>query len=322
MSARTSRRYAYIVVMLMIGLVLATVHARRQSRANSDRNEIGFPFTLKEEARLVTGFGSRWSIRVIITKDYYSKENLDRLFRFYSRKHPSKGEKLDVAVYTDEKNWQRELTDIAGWIQPGIPSKKPQPESKSRLNFWDARFSRDGDGVLSYIGDNESYTYSPDPYNPNETRIVILKGTIPSRSRNVLETWQTLDSVIKIRVMAYSLSGVEPSGIYYTFESPEPESNLWRSIMTFRQDQRIPIPRDQVRIVNAQIGYVFMGFMYAVTTDGGRTWSAWDAETDLPNFEPNTEFIQDVSVAEDGLGVMKLKKALHTKDYGRHWSLE
>jgi hypothetical protein len=52
--------------------------------------------------------------------------------------------------------------------------------------------------------------------------------------------------------------------------------------MIVRQDDDPKIPVDQVRYVG-DIGYVFMGFMYAVTTDAGKTWSVWSAEKDLPD---------------------------------------
>jgi hypothetical protein len=102
--------------------------------------------------------------------------------------------------------------------------------------------------------------------------------------------------------------------------------------MTFRHDDPVPIPRDQVRFVSDQIGFVFMGWMYAVSTDGGKKWSVWNAEHDLPNWECcNYRLITDVTIAGNGSGVMRLSPIrdrrgevpeLHTSDYGRHWRVE
>ena len=102
--------------------------------------------------------------------------------------------------------------------------------------------------------------------------------------------------------------------------------------MTFRHDDSVSIPREQVRFVDIQIGYVFMGWMYAVTTNGGDTWSVWNAEKDLPGWECcNYGLIQDVSINSQSMGNMILHPIpgrrgevplLKTWDYGRHWSRE
>ena len=99
--------------------------------------------------------------------------------------------------------------------------------------------------------------------------------------------------------------------------------------MTFRDDDPRRIPRENVRLVNDRIGYVFMGWMYAVTIDGGATWSVWNAETDLPNWQCcNYGLIKDVRLASDGAGTMILNSIPHrhgeapelrTNDFGQHW---
>lgn len=99
--------------------------------------------------------------------------------------------------------------------------------------------------------------------------------------------------------------------------------------MTFRHDDPVPIPREQVRFVNDRIGYVFMGWMYAATTDGGRSWSVWDARKDLPDWSCcNYRLIQDVRMQLDGVGRMTLNpipgrpaeaSELETQDYGQSW---
>jgi len=73
-----------------------------------------------------------------------------------------------------------------------------------------------------------------------------------------------------------------------------------------------------------------MGWMFAVTTDGGATWSVWDAKKDLPNWQCcNYGLIKDVRLDSKGTGVMILNPIpqrrgevpeLHTNDFGRHWN--
>ena len=148
----------------------------------------------------------------------------------------------------------------------------------------------------------------------------------------VLEKWQTENKAIKIRVTSYEETGANVNGAYYQFESAAPSSNDWHEIVIFRHDDQPKIPADQVRFVNDRIAYLFMGWMYAVTTDAGRSWSVWTAERDLPNWRCcNYRLIGDVAIANDGNGIMRLNPIqdrrgevtqLRTNDYGRHWKAE
>jgi hypothetical protein len=151
-----------------------------------------------------------------------------------------------------------------------------------------------------------------------------------SRGR-VLETWETGNNAFKVRITAYAeKNGGFVAGAYYVFQSAQSGANAWHEIMTFRHDDPVRIPREQVRFVQDKIGYAFMGWMYAVTTDEGRTWIVWDATKDLPNWTyRNYGLIRDMSIRLDGSGTMTLDPIparqgeapmLCTKDYGRHWT--
>jgi hypothetical protein len=152
------------------------------------------------------------------------------------------------------------------------------------------------------------------------------------REKKVNETWEIANKRFKVNVTAYAEeNGGFVGGAYYVFRSAV-EGDDWKEIMTFRHDDPVAIPRGQIRFVNDDVGYVFMGWMYAVTTDGGSNWSVWNAEKDLPNWRCcNYRLIQDVLIAQDGVGTMRLRPIpqrqgevpeLRTKDYGRHWSVE
>ena len=156
-----------------------------------------------------------------------------------------------------------------------------------------------------------------------------LAGFLETRSRmssQVIDQWDTTDGNIDIRVKAYAEHGWGPAplGAYYVFESARHGSNNWQEIMTFRHDDPVPIPRDQIRFVNDTTAFVFMGWMYSVTTNGGNSWTVWSA-SDV-GLEVNYKLIETVDLKPDGEGLMKLDicrgnkvHELTTTDFGRHW---
>jgi len=149
------------------------------------------------------------------------------------------------------------------------------------------------------------------------------------RKTKTFETWEAANSKFRIRVIAQEEGGWA-GGARYLFQSALTGSDDWKEIMRFRHDDPVPIPREQVNFIDDQIGYVYMGWMYAVTTDGGRNWSVWTAERDLSNWKCcNYKLIRDVQLAADGTGKMVFNRVpgrqgevpeLRTRDYGRSWS--
>ncbi|MBA2734700.1 MAG: hypothetical protein H0U54_17700 [Acidobacteria bacterium] len=159
----------------------------------------------------------------------------------------------------------------------------------------------------------------------------LLRSFRPSIGE-ITESWETSNQTFKVKIDRHAeQNGGFVAGAYYVFQSAPSTSNNWREIMTFRHDDPNPIPRDQVRFVNDRVGYVFMGWMYAVTTDGGATWSVWNAQTDLPKWDCcNYRLIGSVNIVPDGTGTMILNPIpqrqgevpqLHTNDFGQHWNL-
>ena len=147
----------------------------------------------------------------------------------------------------------------------------------------------------------------------------------PRMSAHVIDQWETTNGNIDIRVKAYAeQGGWGPSGAYYVFESARHDSNNWQEIMTFLHDDPVPTPRDQIRFVNDSTAYVFMGWMYSVTTDGGASWSVWSGQEQIPEY--NYALIESVRLESSGHGIMRLDISrsnkipdLITRDYGRHW---
>ena len=153
-------------------------------------------------------------------------------------------------------------------------------------------------------------------------------GDGPPRRGNALETWETTNNRIRIRLTAYEERGAYLAGTYYGFESAPETSTAGKEFMVFRHDDRPEIPREQVRFVSDKVAYVFMGWMYAVTTDGGVNWFVWNAQNDLANWQCcNYGLIKDVNISADGKGRMILNvipgrrgevAELCTIDFGQH----
>jgi hypothetical protein len=146
----------------------------------------------------------------------------------------------------------------------------------------------------------------------------------------IAESSETSNRTFRIRVDARPEERAFLPGAYYVFRSAPAGSDDWHDIMTFRHDDPVPIPRDQVRFLNDRVGFVFMGWKYAVTTDAGATWSVWDSSRDLPKWQCcNYRLVDDVHLEPDGTGTMTLNvipnrgemPQLRTKDFGRHWSV-
>jgi photosystem II stability/assembly factor-like uncharacterized protein len=156
----------------------------------------------------------------------------------------------------------------------------------------------------------------------------------PSRiGPKVNERFETNNGHLRIRVTAYAEENVVfVAGAYYVFESSAMDSSEWRRILIFRHDDPVPIPRNQICFLDDRIAYVFMGFTYAVTLDGGKTWSLWKGDQNLGE-RGDCRYLnpKQVSVAKDGTGLMVLDpldqkcgstRYLYTNDYGQHWTPE
>jgi hypothetical protein len=161
--------------------------------------------------------------------------------------------------------------------------------------------------------------------------VVGYESLYGSRKGKPLEQWETGNKSFRVRVTSYKekKSGFVP-GAYYVFESSPVVMDEWREIIVVQHDDPVSIPRNQVHFVNEEVGYIFMGWKFAVTTNAGSDWSVWRADKDLPGWECcNYKLIKDVMIAPDGSGTMILSPIpgrrgevpmLHTKDYGRHWT--
>jgi hypothetical protein len=151
-----------------------------------------------------------------------------------------------------------------------------------------------------------------------------------AQSGAVLEQWETTNGAFKVRVRRRpELLNFLPR-YYYEFESQVRGAKRWKTITTLLLDDPVPVPRNQVRFLNNETGYLFMSSAYAVTTDCGKQWSLFNVRTDPPLGTSDSYLtIREVQMESNGSGMMTVysKSAgsmveLRTKDYGRHWSAE
>jgi hypothetical protein len=315
---------AYIFLVLILTLPTLVGGIVYFSADNMHPVQLGFPFKLEE----TQDASSMWRATIILSPEYYSKANLDRLFLWYNKRHPEKKDELTVTVYTDPERLRRR---IQNWRQVVAP--RPNQPGNHPADHYDAICWRKGDGLLAGGGDNLWYVYSPDLKNPAQTKYVVLRGRDYFADKKIIESWETSNSNFKITIIAYELlMNVEPVGTYYTFSRviPYKDDLSEEAILTIRQDEAVPIPREQIKFISDQVGYVFMGWLYSVTADGGKTWRQWDAETELTGWQCcDPKLIQNVNISSDGNGTMTLRPELRqpektlilrTQDYGQHWS--
>ena len=166
------------------------------------------------------------------------------------------------------------------------------------------------------------------------TFVLVLSVCAPfcnqAKRGEMLESWETANEALRIRISSYDQAGAYLRGTYYVFDAAPIGSTSWTQIMTVRHDDRPEIPKDQIRFVDSKTAYVFMTWMFAITLDGGESWHVWSAEDDLPGWRCcNYKLISDVRIQLDGSGIMTLAPisnqrgephALSTRDYGVTWT--
>jgi hypothetical protein len=312
-----------LILILIASLAVLAVPIKVQKFAQVEGEmTLNFPFEVMEEIKL-DSLVPLWTLRVLVPRSAYSKGNLSSLFRLYSRRHADERERLTIYVYTDRGKLEREA-EGDGWINWAVTPANIEEEAPN----YDAVFYREGNGAASAGGINEFYSYCPDLSRRQERRTVVLRGTDPYARKRVIETKDMVAHGYVTRVMSYELMGVDPSGTYYGLQVSDEGSASWRTILTVRSNVTAPIPANYLKLGGDRVATVALGWMCAVTSDKGRTWSVWDAEREIPNCKCcDFGAVRNVDVSADGTGAMTLDcrnddgafVELHTEDYGRHW---
>ena len=125
---------------------------------------------------------------------------------------------------------------------------------------------------------------------------------------------------------AFALSG----GIH-TFEARPRMAAQWTTLFECRHAAPIPIHECHGDFVADDIAFLYMRWVFYLTTDGGRSWSSWCPSKDLPDWSgeagAHASGIAEVKIAPDGTGTMLLqdedkdiRALLKTRDWGHTWS--
>jgi hypothetical protein len=285
-------------------------------------------------------------ICVYLAPKYYQKRSLEDICLWFHRNQLGK-RNLNVYFFTDEalmKSYIDDINDPRSAFDYGAdePKTKTTEESSSaRRSKYDATCFRClSEPMLGHGADPSSsgskliLTYAPDLKRSNVDKTVVLRGATWTEGKYNLETQEVIGPTGKITVTAYNIYNVDPPGRYYTFSYHTGKDNYQdeRVIFNFRQDEDLPPPVNQVRFISDEVAYVYMGWMYSVTTDAGKTWRLWDAEKDLPEWKCcDHRLIRDVAISTEGTGTMILRPGsgqpkrlvfLRTNDFGRNWAVQ
>ena len=107
---------------------------------------------------------------------------------------------------------------------------------------------------------------------------VMASCTRPAPAKHPAEVAEIPGTLFTVRISEFPEDhGGLVAGAYYRFESLPSGGKTWVSAMEFRHDDAVPIPRQDVRFLTPRSAIAFMGWKYAVTTDGGNHWHVWNA---------------------------------------------
>jgi hypothetical protein len=164
----TSKQFCFSLASIL--LLVCTLSVRVS--AQEELEIAGMPIKVIRE--FYSSFQTEF-VEVVIPIEQYSRENLEKVWRYYCEKYPVKAIKLDVRIFTSdtyEYNKQFDMSSDNGntKIVNGVRLERRSCE---------ASFVRMGNGAAASGGDNELLIYCPYPAKPKETIRVVLAGKDP-----------------------------------------------------------------------------------------------------------------------------------------------
>jgi hypothetical protein len=157
------------IAALIVTSLWFTGEYKMYLKKNADQIATDIPFEKKGESDTVS-VGRPWQfVTLVLPAGYYSKKNLEIIFRYYTEKYPNKRQALTVDVFAGEDSYERYLKEppILATI---FGNPRQEPLTRYNWNLPHASFLR--------ACDNEFYHYSSNLENPTEREMVLLKGRI------------------------------------------------------------------------------------------------------------------------------------------------
>lgn len=345
------RNLLLLTIVLFVGSSLSVIWHKQSITPSSvalpiNAQPLTFPFTHADEHGSV----------VFIAPEHYNQKNLHELFLWRYRQWLKTRGSSDLRVFTDERSLNaylegrrkaariheyfkypyavRKLIDLRDRIWPTLPPAptKRRWSSDAELSLAPSEPLLFGtEDKIDSRGFNVSYIFAPDLARPNIRKEVVLRGATWREGKYNVQTKEFPWQERKINWASYDIYNVEPRGRYHTFsitrqirgqESP-------RIIFHILPGGEVPASTGGVKLLNDQVAYVYLGWRYSVTVDGGLTWHLWDAERELSGWNCcDAGLIKRVEMSPQGEGVLTLKSnsqrpddvlLLRTRDFGQRW---
>jgi hypothetical protein len=148
------------VIIVISGVIFFLSKSSSRTKNLLETTELGFPMRLVNDQEFSEFY--KWKGQVLISVNDYSKENLEKIFAWYSSRHP-KGT-IMLYIYTNEED----LDKIVPTGIPADPSAVSKEPSRTPSNASYIRDDRDG---------SEYYGYDLDPVKKDKQENVFLKLT-------------------------------------------------------------------------------------------------------------------------------------------------
>lgn len=135
---------------------------------------------------------------------------------------------------------------------------------------------------------------------------------------------------VKVKIVMYPERGWIP-GAHYFFMETRDNGGSWHQIMHFRHDDPVDPPCKNIKRINEDFYWVWMGWKLAVTGDGGQSWNTWTPEKSWPDWTCcNYGLIEEVEFKNTKYGTMYLNpigngfpaQRLETTDAGISWHFD
>ena len=151
----------FLITGLIVGLVIGgglIYRKANESKYPFTTLELGFPVTLVTDGKFSDFY--TWSGKVLISKQDYSRQNLEKIFAWYSHRHAAGTGTIILDLYTDKNNVDK--NEFTGLPDPMTP--------RSTYIHNNAHYIRD-----ERESGREYYWYDLDPVKRDKQETIVLR---------------------------------------------------------------------------------------------------------------------------------------------------